>query len=174
MIFVQDEARFGRITSVGRSWAPIGIRPTVKQQIVREYLYAFTAACCSTGETCSLVLPYVNNEAMQIFLDEVAEQFAHYFIVMQVDQAAWHTSEKLVIPENIRLICQPAGSPETNPTENLWDYIKENDFRNRYFRTIKDVEKQLCRSLEAIRHAPEIVKSIVNFPHLNIIYSNAI
>ncbi len=171
MVFVQDEARFGRITSIGRSWAPMGIRPVVKQQIVREYLYAFTAACCKTGESFSLILPHVKIETMQIFLNKVAQQFAHYFIVMQVDQAAWHTSSKLSIPENIRFICQPAGSPETNPTENLWDYIKENDFRNRYFGSIKEVENQLCRSLEKIRLAPDIVKSIIGFPHLNIMDS---
>lgn len=173
MVFVQDEARFGRITSIGRSWAPPGIRPTVKQQMVRQYIYAFTAACHKTGETCSLLLPRTNIEAMQIFLNEVSHCFPDYFIVMQIDQAGWHTSKKLCLPENIRIICQPPGSPETNPIENLWDYIKENDFRNRCFPSMADVEKQLLKSLEKIRHSPEIVKSIINFPHLNIQNLNA-
>lgn len=168
MVFVQDEARFGRITSVGRSWAPLGIRPTVKQQMIRSYMYAFTAACHQTGESCSLVLPNANVETMQIFLNEVSECFPNYFIVMQMDQAGWHTSQKLKLPENIRIICQPSGSPETNPVENIWDYVKENDFRNRFFHTMEDVENQLLKSLEKLRCSPEIVKSIISFPHLNI------
>ena len=140
---------------------------------MREYLYAFTAACASTGESFSLIFPYANTQTMQIFLDKLSLEFNHYFIIMQVDQASWHTSKKLIIPENIRLIPQPAGSPETNPTENLWDYIKENDFRNKLFKSINEVEKQLCSSLEKIRNMPDLVKSIFSFPHLNIVYSNA-
>lgn len=173
MIFAQDEARFGRITSVGKGWAPKGIRPCVKQQMVRQYTYAFTAACAQTGENCSLILPRVNTHAMQLFLNELSLCFPNYFIVMQVDQAKWHTSEKLSIPENIRLIHQPPGSPETNPIENLWDYLKENYFRNRFFRKMDDVEKELSRCLEKIRNSPELVQSIVGFPHLNIRYLNA-
>lgn len=168
MIFVQDEARFGRITSVGRSWAPMRIRPSVTQQIVRRYMYAFTAACHKTGESCSLILPRANVETRQIFLNEVSHCFPNYFIVMQRDQAGGHTSQKLKLPENIRIICQPSGSPETNPVENIWDYVKENDFRNRCFRTMKDVEAQLSKSLEKLRKSPEIVKSSISFPHLNI------
>ena len=60
---------------------------------------------------------------------------------MQLDQAAWHTASKLKIPDNILLIKQPAYSPELNPIECLWDYIKENDFRNRYFENLDLVEE---------------------------------
>jgi len=125
------------------------------------------AACPETGEKSSLVLPYVNIDTIQIFLDKVSEDFSDYFIFMQVDGASWHTSEKLNKPENIRFVYQPSSSPEVNPTENVWDYIKENDFRNKCFSSMERVEDQLCRSLEKLRKAPDTLKSIAACSHLN-------
>ncbi len=137
-----------------------------RKQQIREYVYVFMAACPGTGESTSLVLPYVNIDTMQIFIDQVAKDFPNYLIVMQLDGASWHTSEKLNIPENIRLVHQPPHSPEVNPIEDIWDYVKENDFRNKYFASIKRVEEQLCRSLEKLRKMPNLIKSITAFPHL--------
>jgi hypothetical protein len=44
-------------------------------------------------------------------LKEVSQDFADYFIIMQVDQASWHISDKLNVPQNIRLIPQTSGQP---------------------------------------------------------------
>jgi transposase len=49
----------------------------------------------------------------------VSQTLADYFIVMQVDQAGWHRSKELQVPANIRLIAQPAYSPEVNPFSTL-------------------------------------------------------
>jgi len=58
---------------------------------------------------------------------------------MQVDQAGWHTSKDLVIPENIRLIYQPAYSPELNPVEHIWEELRENSFYNRCYKSLDKV-----------------------------------
>jgi hypothetical protein len=60
----------------------------------------------------SLVLPTANTAMMQLFLEHVSQTFAAYFIVMQVDRAGWHGAKALVVPDNMRLIPQPAYSPE--------------------------------------------------------------
>src|SRR4051812_6286633 len=67
----EDEARFGRISDPRRCWAPPGVRPEVKTQLVREYEYAFAAVCPQDGTLDTLVLPTVNTEAMGLFLAEV-------------------------------------------------------------------------------------------------------
>ncbi len=69
----------------------------------------------------ALVLPYANTQMMNLFLEQVSMEFQDYFLIIQVDGAAWHKSKGLVIPENIRLITQPAYSPELNPVEHLWE-----------------------------------------------------
>ncbi len=72
---------------------------------------------------------------------------------MQVDGAAWHRSQQLVIPENIRLLFQPAHSPELNPVEHVWEEIREKHFYNRVFNSIDTVMNTLCEVEATHRHA---------------------
>ena len=108
----QDEGRFGRISRAIKCWAPAHVRPVVGAQIVREYVYAYSAVCPASGQITSLILPYANSEMMTLFLNQVASDFSDYFIIMQVDGAAWHKSGSLNIPENIRLIVTTHPPPK--------------------------------------------------------------
>jgi len=142
-LMFQDEARFGRINSPRRCWAPKGIRPDVPAQFVREYIYAYAAVSPHDGVMDSLILPEVNAQAMSIFLAEVASRHPDEFILMVMDQAAWHRAADLVVPENIKLEWQPPYSPQCNPVENLWDEIREKWFPNLVFKSLDDVEDKL-------------------------------
>ena len=68
----QDEACFGRISTVRRSWAPKPVRPLVPNQIVHEYTYAYAAVAPKEGKMTSLILPYTNTTMMNIFLEHVS------------------------------------------------------------------------------------------------------
>ncbi len=114
----QDEGCFGRISRPIRCWAPPGIRPHVPSQFVREYVYVYSAVAPAQGKMTSLILPAADSAMMTLFLEHVSRTESSYFIVMQVDRASWHHSDELVIPSNIRLIEQPAYSPEVNPVEH--------------------------------------------------------
>jgi transposase len=76
----------------------------------------------------SLILPEASTGMMNLFLEQVSQTFSTHFIVMQVDGAGWHRATDLIIPENIRLIPQPAYSPELNPVEHIWDELREKYF----------------------------------------------
>ncbi len=73
------------------------MRPCVPKQVVREYTYVYAAVAPERGLMTSLLLPSANTAMMNLFLEYVSQTFAQYFIVMQVDQAAWHRSKALVI-----------------------------------------------------------------------------
>jgi len=73
-----------------KAWCPPGARPLVAKQLVREYVYAYAAVAPELGQMTTLVLPYANTPMMNLFLQQVSVEFANYFIVMQVDGAAWH------------------------------------------------------------------------------------
>jgi len=63
---------------------------------------------------------------------------------MIMDSAGWHTTNKLKLPENITTLSLPPYSPELNPTEHIWDYIREQKgFNNYTFNSIDEVDKQL-------------------------------
>ena len=116
----------------------------------------------------SLILPWANTEMMNIFLRQVAGHFSDYFILMLVDQAGWHMSQKLELPENIRLIKLPPRSPELNPSEHIWEEVREKHFANRAFRDLDEVEDTLCEGLNNLAKDPEKLRSMTNFPYLNI------
>lgn len=160
----EDEARFGRINDPRRCWAPAGIRPIVGRRIVREYTYAFAAVSPHDGVLDSLVLPTVDAETMSFFLAEVAARHPHEWILMLLDGAGWHTANALVVPENMRLAPLPPYSPELNPTEHIWDLVREGWFTNLVFDAMDGVENQLVAGLAALETDPVRVQHATGFP----------
>ena len=132
-VFFQDEARFGRICQVRKVWLPKGERVELKAQHVRQYTYVYSAIEPKTGESVSLILPYVNTDWMTVFLQELSDRYAKDEIVLVLDGAGWHRSRGLVVPANIRLVCLPPYSPQLNPVEQLWKGVKDRFFGNAYF-----------------------------------------
>jgi hypothetical protein len=164
----QDEGRFGRISRPKRCWAPPGIRPHAPSQVVRESVYIFAAVAPEAGLMTSLVLPSANTAMMNLFLEHVSQSLEDYFIVMQVDQAGWHRSKELIIPANIRLIEQPAYSPEVNPVEHLWEELRENYLHNRLFSSLDLLVDVLCQGLNELTDAKARLRSMMSFPHLSV------
>ncbi len=168
LILAADEGKFGRIGEVRRCWSPKDIRPVVPKQQVREYVYAYAAVAPLVGKMTALVLPYANTKMMNLFLKQVSQDFAEYFVIMQVDRAAWHTSKALKLPENIRLLPQPAHSPELMPVEHLWEDIREKYFYNRILKSMDKVVDTLCEGLVNLSSDPERLRSMTYFPHMRI------
>ena len=168
-----DEGRFGRIGEVRTCWCPQGIRPTVPKQQVRQYIYAYAAVAPQLGKMTCLVLPYANTKMMNLFLSHISQEFADYFVILQLDKASWHRSNTLKVPENIRLIFQPAHSPELMPVEHIWEDIREKHFYNQVFPTLDQVEDVLCQGLVELCSDSDRLRSLTFFPHLRILPLNA-
>ena len=167
-LFFEDEARFGRINIVSNCWVGRNTRGMVTQQMVREYIYAYTSVCPDTGENFSIISPVNNTEAMNEFLDAFSKAYSNYRIILCFDGAGWHTSKALALPANIQALLLPPYSPELNPTEHIWDYIREQKkFNNFTFATLDAVEKQLEKSLRELNDEKEIMRSMCNFSWLN-------
>ena len=90
--------------------------------------YIFGAICPERGVGAALIMPYVNTEAMNEHLTEISSQVApgaHAVVVC--DGAGWHqTGGKLDVPKNVTLLSLPPYSPELNPMENIWQYLRGN------------------------------------------------
>ena len=161
----QDEGCFGRISQPRRAWAPPDVRPRSPRQIVREYTYVYAVVAPEAGKMTSLILPYADTAMMNLFLEHVGATFAEYFLVIQVDQAGWHQAKDLQVPENIRLISQPAYSPELNPVEHLWEHLREKHFPNLACSSLDEVTDKLCTGLTQLEAEPELLRSMTFFPH---------
>lgn len=169
----QDEARFGRSQDPRACWAPPGIRPVVAAQFVREYLYAFVAVSPHDGTLDALVLPFVDAAAMSLFLAEVAQRHPDEFVLLVLDGAGWHRAQELVVPANMQLLPLPPYSPELNPTEHLWDEIREKWFANAVFASLDAVEEQLLEALVTLEQDPRRVAALTGFPWITAISMNA-
>lgn len=169
LLMAQDEGRFGRISVPRACWAPANVRPIVPHQMVRESVYVYSAVAPALGELTSLILPGVDTGLMNTFLRHVAETYREYFILLQLDCAGWHQSADLEVPENIRLLPQLPRSPELNPVEHLWEYLREHWLRNTCFASLDALIEQLMDGLQALAKQPERVKTMTNFPHLRLV-----
>lgn len=160
----QDEARFGRICDTRRCWCPPPARPVCQAMISQEYTYAYAAVCVADGDLDPLILPHVNGECMQIFLDEVAARHPYDRIVMVLDGAGWHQSTSLRLADNLRVLKLPPYSPELNPVEHLWDDLREKSFHNHVFESIDALEIHLADALRDMEFDHQRVQSIVAWP----------
>ena len=97
---------------------------------------------------------------MNIFLNEFSKFIKNRKTLIVMDGAGWHKSDKLIFPKNIRIIIQPAYSPELNPIEKLWQYIKDHTIKNCIFRTLKELEDKVCRFIQTIN--PTIIRTVCN------------
>ena len=111
------------------------------------WTYIFGAICPKKGKGAGLVLPYCDTGAMQEHLAEISQAVdpgAHAVLIL--DQAGWHVTPKLKVPENITLMFLPPRSPELNPVENVWQFMRDNWLSNRVFRDYDDIVDQCCRA----------------------------
>jgi transposase len=82
---------------------------------------------------------------MQLHLDEISRHVAkRAHAVLLLDRAGWHTTEKLDVPKNMTLIFLPSRSPELNPVENIWQYLRQNWLSNRVFDTYDAIIDAAC------------------------------
>ena len=94
-------------------------------------------------------MPWCDTDAMAAHLIEISaavDPGAHAVLI--VDQAGWHLTPKLAIPDNITVLALPPRSPELNPVENVWQFMRDNWLSNRIFKSYEDIAALCCQALE--------------------------
>ena len=166
-VWNQDEARFGQQGTLTRVWARKGSRPRRVRQNGRESLYVLTAVCAASGAAMGLIMPELNAVVINLFLEQFARQLApgvHALLLW--DNAGYHVSKDLVVPSNVSLIGLLPYSPELNPVENLWHYLRAHYWSHGVY---PDYDTLLAVATETWRKVcldPEKVRSICGAPYL--------
>ena len=139
-VWVQDEARFGQQGTLTTVWAERGSRPSAIKQTEYDWIYLFAAVNPVTGDSSAMLAPTVNTDYMNAHLEFISAQAGpNKHIVLVLDQAGWHTAKGLRIPANITLLHLPPYSPELNPAERIWAYLKSHYLSNRVFHDYDDL-----------------------------------
>jgi len=164
-VFFMDEARFGQQGTLTNRWAPTGSRPVAVKQTRYEWVYLYAAVEPATGASVALLLPQVNVESFNVFLHTMSAELKpgeHAVLIM--DQAGWHVSKRVKMPDTITVLLLPPYSPELNPTENLWHYLKSHYLSNRRY---EDYEHLLDAGTDAWRAlTPEVIQSVCRCDYL--------
>ena len=158
----RDEARIGQQGTLTRVWAERGSRPAAPRDQRYGWAYLFGAICPARGTGCGLVLPFVNAEMMNLHLAEISTSVAagaHAILIM--DGAGWHqTGDKLRVPSYITLLHLPPYSPELNPVENVWAFLRGNKLSNRVFHSYEAILDACCEAWNWLVAQPERITSI--------------
>jgi transposase len=136
----QDEARIGQQNTTTRLWAQKGSRPRAVKQQQFEYAYMFGAVCPATGETEALLAPWVNKDIMRQHLELISartKQGSHAVVIM--DGAGWHTDDIAQGIDNLSILKLPPYSPELNPIEQIWSWLRQHHLANRCFASYDDI-----------------------------------
>jgi len=160
-VWFQDEMRVGQKNKLTYVWAPKGTRPRLTHDQRTQSAYVFGAVCPERGEGAALVLPDCNTAMMQLHLDEISRHVApgaHAILIC--DQAGWHTTRALIMPRNITILLLPPRSPELNPEENIWQFIRQNWLSNRVFKTYDDIVALSCEAWNKLTAQPWRIMSI--------------
>ena len=119
------------------------------------------AICPARGAGAGLAVSRCNIDAMQLHLQEISRMVtpgAHAVLLM--DRAGWHTSDQLEVPGNISIMFLPPRSPELNPVENIWQFMRSNWLSNRVFRDFDHIIDVICTAWNKLIDRPETITSI--------------
>jgi hypothetical protein len=161
-VWFQDEARVGQQGPLTRVWARRGTRPRAPRDRRHAWAYLFGAVCPGRAVGAGLVLPHVNAEAMGLHLAEIGRHVApgaHALVVL--DGAGWHGAGDLAVPDGITLLPLPSRSPELNPVENVWQYLRQNQLSLRVWPDYDAIVATCCQAWNALMAMPDRLASII-------------
>jgi len=146
-VWFGDEARIGQKNKITRRWSLRGTRPAAPHDQRTASTYIFGAICPKEGKAAGLILPWCNTEAMNLHLAVISAEVAPgRHAALLLDQAGWHLSAQLVVPDNITIVPLPAKCPELNPQENIWQFMRDNWLSNRIFTGYDNLVDHCCEA----------------------------
>ena len=114
----------------------------------------------------ALIAPTVNTHLMNAHLRHLSEELGpDRHAVLILDGAGWHKSNGLVVPDNITLRHLPPYSPELNPVERVWRWLRDRTLSNRILPADAELDALLAQAMNAI--SPQRFRSICHVDWLD-------
>jgi hypothetical protein len=164
-LWCEDEHRLGLKPLLRRIYVHEGESPIANVNWRFQWLWLYAFVHPQSGETYWWILPYVNTQLFSRVLADFAQEFGlgkNKRILLAVDQAGWHTSDDLEIPEGLDLIFLPSHSPELQPAERLWTLVDE-PIVNRSFDTLAQLEEVLLARCQALLQQQDLIRGLTGF-----------
>ncbi len=154
-LYFQDESRFGLMTHMGRCLTAKGIKPIVKYQHAFKNTYLYGSFSPINGDAFVYEIEGTTSEIFHKYLVEFSKYKPRELKIIIIDNAGFHSLKQYKIPDNIKLIRIPPYSPELNPSEKIWHYIKQY-YKNKVFENLNNVKQWLHQFIKE-----ELTKELV-------------
>lgn len=167
-VWVQDETRVGQKGKIGRRWAEKGSNPTTPVHGGFKSVWLFGAFCAERDVGAALVVEAVSTAAMNAHLAIISQAvLPNDHAAVLVDGAGFHAQSKdLVVPSNMTLVTLPAHSPELNPAEGVWEFLKNGDLMHRLYRTVNEIIDRCCSTWNSLANETGRIRSLCSYPWL--------
>jgi transposase len=164
-----DEHRIGLKPILRKVRSPIGERPMAIVSHRYEWLYVYGFVNPKTGENLWYLIPRVNTKWLNLVYESFSKDVGiseDKKILLFQDNAGWHRSQNVIIPEGMTIKFLPAYSPELQPAERLWSLVDE-PVVNRYFENIEELESVLIKRCNILSDMKEEIKKLTNYHWLH-------
>ena len=141
-LYFQDESRFGLKTHIGKCLTARGVKPIVKYQHAFKNTYLYGSFSPINGDFFVYEIQGTTSEIFYSYIKAFSEYKPSEFKIIVIDNAGFHSLSKYKIPNNIAFVRIPAYSPELNPSEKIWAYIKQF-YKNKVFEKLDNVKSWL-------------------------------
>jgi len=159
----QDESRLGFRTFSGKKITLKGVKPKQLLQWHYNYYYIYGLVEPIGGRSFFYEFSHLNSECFEKYLNEFSKSYPNQLHIIQLDNASFHTTTKIKIPDNIILLFQPAYSPELNPIERVWEYIKYY-LQSKLFTDLEELRNQTANFLNSLSN--KLIQSLTSYQYI--------
>jgi hypothetical protein len=156
-----DEHRLGLKPIIRRAWALKGSRLVASVNHRYQWLYLYAFLHPQSGKTHWLILPRVDVEVFNLALADFAQSQGAgkgKQVILVMDRAGWHTSDRVVVPDGVHIALLPAYSPELQPAERLWPLTNEA-VANKNFKDLDELEQVQAHRCMILRSKAKLIRS---------------
>jgi transposase len=158
-LYFQDESRFGLMTHVGKYLTARGVKPIVKYKHAFTNTYLYGSYSPVNGDSFVWEINGTDTKIFEAYLQAFSKHNEKEYKVVVIDNAGFHSTKNIDIPDNIFLLNIPPYCPELNPCEKIWQHIKSR-FKNKTFNTMKILKEWLAESVSQMTE-----KQIMSITH---------
>lgn len=129
-----------------------GVRPVISYGHKFSSTYLYGSYSPIDGDSFVWEVEGVSTKIFETYLNGLSQHRPREFKIVVIDNAGFHSTKNITVPSNIFLLNIPAYSPELNPCEQVWAYMKTR-FKNKVFNTMEDLKEWLYESVKNISEA---------------------
>jgi putative transposase len=162
----EDEASLSNTATVSYQWGEKGKQPQLLQtQKKRERKTLFGCVEPKTGIVISAIADRGNTSTFFKFLVTVTKRYVNQKVVMVVDNVRYHHAKRLKpilekYKHRLELVYLPAYSPDLNPIERIWWYMRKKITHNRYLEKMEDRIKYFNQFMLNFKIENEVGKNL--------------